>query len=65
MDKIFDRKNNLAFFESHFSKTFLKYFIPYLLTIITVFELGGAATLIFGYIMLLQQKQRYGYFTVL
>ena len=29
MDKIFDRENNLAFFESHFSKTFLKYFIPY------------------------------------
>ena len=65
MDKIFDRKNNLAFFESHFSKTFLKYFIPYLLTIITVFELGGAATLIFGYIMLLQLKQLYGYFMVL
>ena len=48
MDKIFDRKNNLAFFESHFSKTFFKYFVPYLLTIITVFELVGAATLIFG-----------------
>ena len=48
LDKIFDRGNNLAFFESHFSKTFLKYFIPYLLTIITVLELGGAVTLIFG-----------------
>ena len=48
IDKIFDRKNNLAFFESHFSKTFLNYFVPYLLTIITVFELVGAATLIFG-----------------
>jgi len=48
MDKIFDRKNNLAFFESHFSKTFFKYFVPYLLTIITVFELVGAVTLIFG-----------------
>ena len=48
VDKIFDRKNNLAFFESHFSKTFLKYFAPYLLTIITIFELVGASTLIFG-----------------
>ena len=48
VDKIFDRKNNLAFFESHFSKTFLKYFVPYLLTIITIFELVGALTLIFG-----------------
>ncbi len=48
MDKIFDRKNNLVFFESHFSKTFLKYFTPYLLTIITLLELVGAATLIFG-----------------
>ena len=48
MDKIFDRKNNLAFFESHFSKTPLKYFIPYLLTMITIFELIGASTLIYG-----------------
>ena len=48
MDKIFDRKSNLAFFESHFSGTFLNYFIPYLLTLITVLELAGSATLIFG-----------------
>jgi len=48
MDKIFDRKSNLAFFESHFSETFLKYFIPSLLTIVTVFEFVGALTLIFG-----------------
>ena len=48
MDKIVDRKSNLAFFESHFSGTFLKYFIPYLLTLITVLELAGSATLIFG-----------------
>jgi len=48
VDKIFDRRSNLAFFESHFSGTFLKYFIPYLLTLITVLELAGSATLIFG-----------------
>ena len=48
MDKIFDRKGNLVFFESHFSETFLKYFIPYLLTLITILELAGSATLIFG-----------------
>ena len=48
MDKIFNRKNNLAFFESHFSGTFLKYFIPYLLTLITFLELVGSATLVFG-----------------
>ena len=48
VDKIFDRRSNLAFFESHFSGTFLKYFIPYLLTFVTILELAGSATLIFG-----------------
>ena len=48
IDKIFERKTNLAFFESHFSDTFLKYFTPYLLTIITILELAGSTTLIFG-----------------
>ena len=48
MDKIFDRKGNLDFFESHFSKTIFKNFTPYLLTIITVFELTGTLTLAYG-----------------
>ena len=48
MDKIFDRKGNLDFFEAHFSKTFFKNFTPYLLTIITVFELTGTLTLTYG-----------------
>ena len=48
VDKIFDRRSNLAFFESHFSATFLKYFISYLLTFVTILELAGSATLIFG-----------------
>ena len=65
MDKIFDRGNNLAFFESHFSKSFLKYFIPYLLTIITVLNWVEQQHLFLVYIMLLQLKQLYGYFMVL
>ena len=48
MDKIFDRKGNLDFFEAHFSKTIFKNFTPYLLSIITVFELAGTLTLAYG-----------------
>tara|TARA_B100001989_G_C24543115_1_gene468862 strand:- start:1312 stop:1806 length:495 start_codon:yes stop_codon:yes gene_type:complete len=48
LDKIFDRKNNMAFFESYFSNTLFRYITPYLLTIITIFELAGSATLIYG-----------------
>ena len=48
LDKIFDRKNNLVFFQSYFSGTILKYFTSYLLTIVTIFELVGALALIYG-----------------
>ena len=48
MDKIIDRKGNLDFFKSHFSNTFFHNFTPYLLTIITVFELMGTLTLVYG-----------------
>ena len=48
LDKILERKSNLVFFESYFSATILKPFISYLLTIITIFELIGASTLIYG-----------------
>ena len=48
MDKIFDRKGNLDFFKAHFSKTIIHNFTPYLLTVITVFELTGSLTLLYG-----------------
>ena len=48
MDKIFDRKGNLDFFKSHFSKTIFKNFTPYLLSIITIFELTGTLILAYG-----------------
>ena len=48
LDKIIDRKNNIAFFKSYFSNTLFRDITPYLLTIITIFELVGSATLIYG-----------------
>ena len=48
MDKIIDRKGNLEFFNAHFSKTIFDNFTPYLLTIITLFELTGTLTLVYG-----------------
>ena len=48
VDKIFERNSNLAFFQSHFSETILRHYTSYLLTIVTIFELIGALTLIYG-----------------
>ena len=48
LDKIFERKSNLVFFQSYFSETILRHFTSYLLTIVTIFELIGALTLIYG-----------------
>ena len=46
--ELLGRNSNLVFFQSYFSATILKPFISYLLTIITIFELIGASTLIYG-----------------
>ena len=48
IDKIIDRKGNLDFFKMHFAKTMINNFSQYLLTIITIFELIGSLTLIYG-----------------
>ena len=48
LDKIFERNSNLIFFQSYFSDTILRHFTSYLLTIVTIFELIGALTLIYG-----------------
>ena len=48
IDKILDRKGNLEFFKVHFSNSLLKNFTPILLTILTIFELVGGFTLIYG-----------------
>ena len=39
IDKITDRKGNLEWLNGHFSKTFLKKFVPLLVTKITIIEL--------------------------
>ena len=48
IDKILDRKGNLAFFKVHFANSFLKNLTPFLLTTLTIFELVGGFTLIYG-----------------
>ena len=48
IDKILDRKGNLEFFKFHFANSFLKNFTPFLLTTLTIFELVGGFTLLYG-----------------
>ena len=48
IDKVLDRKGNLEFLKVHFANTFLKNFTPFLLTILTIFELAGGLTLVYG-----------------
>ena len=48
LDKVLDRKGNLEFFKIHFANSFLNNFTPLLLTILTIFELVGGFTLIYG-----------------
>ena len=48
IDKVLNRKDNLNFFKSHFSKTIFKNLTPILLTIITILELIGGIVLAYG-----------------
>ena len=47
-DKIFDRQGNIQFFNSHFSKTIFKGFSSFLITVLTILELIGGFTLVYG-----------------
>lgn len=48
LDKIFDRKGNLEYFQAHFKDSIFKKIYPSLLTIITLFELVGGVMLVYG-----------------
>jgi hypothetical protein len=48
LDKVFDRKGNLAFFESHFKNSPFHGFTSLLLSILTVMELVGGLMLVYG-----------------
>ncbi len=48
VDKVLNRKDNLDFFKSHFSKTIFKNITPILLTILTILELIGGIVLAYG-----------------
>ena len=48
LDKIFDRKGNLEYFQVHFKDSIFKNIYPSLLTIITLFELVGGGMLVYG-----------------
>ncbi|MFL2983165.1 MAG: DoxX family protein [Candidatus Neomarinimicrobiota bacterium] len=48
IDKIIDRSGNLEFLNVHFANSFLKIFMPLLLSLLTILELLGSLTLIYG-----------------
>ena len=48
IDKVLNRKDNLDFLKSHFSKTIFKNLTPVLLTILTILELIGGIVLAYG-----------------
>ena len=47
-DKIFNRKDNIEFFNVHFADSFLKNTTSILLTILTIMELTGGLMLVYG-----------------
>ena len=55
IDKLVDRKGNLAWLNEHFSSTIFKNYISLLVTIITVLEIVTACTLSFGIYTLLSE----------
>lgn len=48
IDKIIDKENNITFFNEHFKNTFIKNFIPMLLTSLGLFEFFVASLNTFG-----------------
>ncbi len=52
LDKVINWKDELAFNKEHFSKTFLKPFIPLLLGILTVLELSSGLLSVTGLVSL-------------
>lgn len=57
IDKIIDRKNNLSWLKDHFSKTVFKNTVPFLLTLLTFFELMAGIFCFLGFFSILM----YGY----
>ena len=61
-DKVSDRKGNLKWLNEHFSKTFMKSIIPFLLSVITLLELSAGTLSIAGFITVLLKKCDYWVF---
>ena len=53
LDKITDRKGNMDWLMSHFSKTFLSSSVPIMLTVVTLLELAGGLLCGIGALMVL------------
>ena len=53
LDKITDRKGNMDWLMSHFSKTFLSSSVPIMLTVVTLLELAGGLLCGIGTLMVL------------
>ena len=61
-DKLNDRKGNLAWMTPHFGNSGLKNFMPLLLTLLTLLELGAAVLTISGMIVLVVKDCDYWLF---
>ncbi len=48
MDKVTDWKGNLSFLTDHFSQTFIRNTVPFLLIIITILEVAGGLLCFIG-----------------
>ena len=53
LDKLFDRRGNLEWLGSHFSKTFLAPLVPFLLATITIMELAAGVLFAAGIVYFL------------
>jgi hypothetical protein len=58
LDKVLDRRGNLAFLQGHFAKTPLRGMAPFLLPLITVLELAAGALSAAGVLQLLLSGAR-------
>ena len=52
LDKVFDRKGNVEWLTSHFSKTFMSGTVPLLVTAITLLELAAGVLSAIGFVMI-------------
>jgi putative oxidoreductase len=64
IDKVIDRKGNLEWLSSHFSKSFFKGGVPFLFAILSVFEIISGLVCLAGFVVLLGGEKNIALFGV-